>query len=362
MINVITSARMGVAGRTARVMLAAWALFVVTSGAGAAGAESDSNEPMLVYAPGRGVQIDNTGLGLGGYAQATLERPEGHGPSFSLEELSLFVLLDPSPRWHFFSETEFLDTLEIDERGRVGAADKPVVLNRLYLDYLHTAAINVRVGKFLTPFGIWNPIHAGPLVWTTSRPIATDETFFDSNVTGVMLYGHANAGALQLGYSAYGQATEQLLPESTDGRKNRRAGGGRLDLSTDGSWTLGFSSIGFDDGSMHRWRYVGGGDFRWQRDFLELWSELTVGTPLADGGGTDWGGYVQPTVPLVANLYAVCRYEHVHTGEIGDANLGVAGLAYRPWPTVVLKAEYRFSDNRADATAPGFAGQLAVLF
>jgi len=71
---------------------------------------------------------------------------------------------------------------------------------------------------------------------------------------------------------------------------------------------------------------------------------------------------VQPTVPLVANIYAVCRYEHVDIGDSGGANLGVIGLAYRPWPTVVLKAEYRFSDNRADETAPGFAGQVAVLF
>jgi len=125
-------------------------------------------------------------------------------------------------------------------------------------------------------------------VWTTSRPIATDTGFFDSNVTGIMLYGRQNAGPLQLGYSAYGQATGQLVPEDTGGRENGRAGGGRLDFSTDGSWTLGLSSIGFDDRSTHRWRYVGGGDLRWQRDFLELWSELTVSTPIG-GGRTDWG-------------------------------------------------------------------------
>ncbi len=324
--------------------------------------ESDVSERALTYTPGQGLRLGDTGIGLGGYLQTTVERPEGREAEFALEEISLFVLWDPSPRWHFFSETEFLDALQINEDGHIGAADKPVVLNRLYLDYLYTPRLNVRVGKFLTPFGIWNPIHAGPLVWTTSRPIATDATFFDSVVTGLMLYGRERAGSLQLGYSLYGQATEQLLPEDTGARENRRAGGGRLELSGDGAWTLGFSSVGFDDRSTHRWRYAAGSDFRWQREYLELWSELTVSTPLDGDGGTDWAGYVQPTVPLIGNLYGVARYERVHLNEVGDANLGVVGLAYRPWPTVVIKAEYRFSDNRSDATEPGFAAQLAVLF
>ena len=37
-------------------------------------------------------------------------------------------------------------------------------------------------------------------VTATSRPIATDDTFFDSVVSGAMLYGHQSAGPLQLGY------------------------------------------------------------------------------------------------------------------------------------------------------------------
>jgi hypothetical protein len=81
--------------------------------------------------------------------------------------------------------------------------------------------------------------------------------------------------------------------------------------------------------------------------------------------------YLQGVVPLVGDLYAVARYEAYQRERTGaPGNLGVAGLAYRPMPPLVFKAEYRLGGgfgaippavNLGEFT-DGFAASVAVLF
>ncbi len=328
----------------------------------AAGAEAPLKaSPAFVYVPGRGVEIGQTGLTLGGYANAEIEKPEGDNASFLLEELSFIVNWSASPDWRFYSETELEDALVVDERGHARSSDEDLVLqNRLYLDYGWSDRLNVRVGKFLTPVGIWNPIHAAPLVWTVSRPLATTTLFFDKVTTGVMLYGGSYMGGLRVDYSLYGQPTDQLLAEPDDLRSARRSAGTRVQLSSGGPWTVGVSSLAQDNQVLQRWEYVGGADFKWERDRVELWSEFTANTPIPGGQGTHWGFYTQATVPVVSDFYAIGRYEHGHTEA--DVNVGVLGLAYRPRPHLVIKTQYLFSDRRSESAERGFAAALAILF
>ncbi len=315
--------------------------------------------PAFAYVPGRGLEIGHTGLTLGGYANAEAEKLEGERAEFEVEELSFFVNWSWRPQWRFFSETELEDLLIVDERGRTESGDDLVRQKRLYLDYTWSEHLNVRVGKFLTPVGIWNVIHAAPLVWTVSRPLATTTRFFDDTTTGVMLYGSSYLRGLRLDYSLYGQPTDQLVAQRDDARSARRGAGARMQLSGGESWTLGASSVAQDNQVLRRWEYVNGADFKWEHDRIELWSELVANTPVHGEEDTDWAFYVQATIPLVSDFYGISRYEH---GRTEDVNVGILGLAYRPLPNFVIKTQYLFSDRRTEAAERGFAAAVAFLF
>jgi hypothetical protein len=324
----------------------------------ACGGEPPTNaSPGFVYVPGRGVEIGETGLTIGGYTNVEAEKPEGERAEFLVDELA-FLVNWSGARLHFFSETELEELLVVDERGRACSGDHLVNQKRLYLDYTWSDSLTVRVGKFLTPVGIWNPIHAPPLVWTVSRPAVTTNEFFDEDTTGVMLYGGEYVRGFRVDYSLYGQPSDQLLAEPSDVRTARRGAGARLQLSDGGPWAVGLSSVAEDNQVLRRWEYVGGADFKFERDYLELWSEFAANTPVHGGNGTEWGVYAQAAVPLVWNFYAVGRYERVDT----DTNVGVLGLDYRPWPNFVIKTQYLVSDRRSESAERGFAAAVAFFF
>lgn len=324
-------------------------------------ARAEEDAPRLEYHPGRRLHDNGTGLSLAGYTDIEAQRPEGGRAEFTLDELAIFVRWDVSQHWHFFSETELAKPLAIDERGRTETIDD-VRLDRLYLDYSRSDPVNVRVGKFLTPMGIWNVVHAEPLVPTVSRPIATTNEFFDQFTSGLMFYGTQAIDTARIDYSLYGQPTDQIVPAESDIRTARRAAGGRAQLSTGRAWTLGFSSSAQDNEVQRRWEYVSGVDFKWECHWLEVWNEFVANTPVHGQRPTDWALYSQAVAPLRWGLYAVGRYEHARRD--GDVNAGVIGVVYRPIPSVVVKAQYLFSDRRSfsDALEPGFAAQVAVLF
>jgi hypothetical protein len=155
----------------------------------------------LTYTPGRGARLGDTNLTLGGYSNLNLTRDDGGPALLSLDDLSLFVIWDPHPRIHLFSELEFEDLVQVDDHGRGGTNNWSFNAERLFADVTLTDELSVRVGKFLTPVGRWNVIHAQPLVWTTTRPLATLLPF-DPHTTGAMLSGWIAALGGGLSYAA----------------------------------------------------------------------------------------------------------------------------------------------------------------
>ena len=62
-------------------------------------------------------------------------------------------------------------------------------------------------------------------------------------------------------------------------------------------------------------------------------------------------------------FYLVGRYEHFdQRPPQPEVNLMVAGVAYKPVPYVVLKAEYLFADHPAEESPPGARASFAILF
>ena len=332
------------------------------NGAGTPAITSPSPLGTISYTPGRGARLGETGFALGGYSSLDLVRDEGSPARLSLDDLSFFLIADPTPRVHLFSELEIEDLVEIDDHGRGGATDANFVLERLYGDLAFSDHLALRAGKFLTPVGRWNVIHAQPLVWTTSRPLATLLPF-DVHTTGAMLFGSFFQEKRTLSYELFGQFTDQLYdtePHRPTWPRTDRSGGARLEYGTSGGWSIGTTYLAFTDAG--RWRHVTGLDGLWRSDSVELMSEF-VHSAASDGAGTEWGLYLQAVGEVLPRIYLVGRYEHYEQRAPGPTvNIGVAGLAFKPLPYLLLKVEYLFADERCEESPPGFKSSVAILF
>jgi len=162
------------------------------------------------YRLGEGLRIANTGIYLGGYATAGYDNLRSSTARAGLDNVSLFVWWQGEGRWKFFSEFDY-ENEQPNSALDPDAKDHYLALERLYFDYALTDTTNVRAGKFLTPIGRWNLIHATPLVWTTSRPLITTQ-IFPTNVTGLMVNGTLDAVRKGVEYSVYASKGEELHP------------------------------------------------------------------------------------------------------------------------------------------------------
>lgn len=312
----------------------------------------------VTYTPGRGLRLADTGITLGGYSNVNLVRDEGGPALLKLDDLSLFVSWDPTTRLHLFSELEFEDLVQVDDHGNVGNPDYQFTTERLYGDVAVSDAISVRVGKFLTPVGRWNEIHAQPLVWTTSRPLVTEEPF-DPHTTGAMLFGTLFPSVGSVSWALYGQATPQFDPVTTP-LPAQHSGGARLVYDAPAGWSVGTSYLSAE--AHGAWRHLGGLDGLVQRGPVEIMGEAIVqgADRRADA---QWGLYVQPVLEVWPHVFLVGRYEHWERahGPLPN-NLFVTGIAYRPRPWLLLKAEYLAADHPAEEEPSGFKSSVAILF
>jgi hypothetical protein len=308
----------------------------------------------IAYTPGRGLGLGDTGLRLGGYSSLELHRDEGDVPRLSLAELSFFVIFDPFERVHLFSELEIEDLVRVDTKGHGGTADNRFEVERLYADLNLRDELQIRLGRFLTPVGRWNVIHAQPLVWTTSRPLVTDLPF-DNNTTGAMLFGEMGE---RLVYSLFGQFVKDF--ESRPQYQSQRySAGARLAADLHPGASIGATFLSFRDN--HRWHQLGGTDLAWNRDPLELLAELT-----ADGAeglsGVQWGTFVQAAVATPLWVHLVGRYEYFDPRGEQPIHLVDLGIAYRPMSFLLLKAEYLIASRSSDLAEPGFKSSISLLF
>lgn len=77
-------------------------------------------------------------------------------------------------------------------------------ISRAYVDLHITDPFKLRVGKFITPAGIWNVDHGSPVVLTVRQPIQTTTTpIFPEAQTGAMGFGNLPLGDHDLNYSGY---------------------------------------------------------------------------------------------------------------------------------------------------------------
>ena len=310
------------------------------------------------YRLGRGYRVGDTGWRLGGYASIGAEAPHGGDWSLQANDLSLFLSWDRGGRFRFFSELEVGDAIHAGEKHGLSTSEAHFEFERGYLDAILTDWTTLRLGKFLTPIGRWNLIHADPLVWTATRPLATED-LFAKNANGAMLHGNLPVGGQTLEYAVYADFTNTLDPHRSDDPFDH-AYGGHLLYSIDEHLQLGMSYAAFE----HEWNNNGvhhlvGLEGLWSRNQYELSGEWVF----RSGKNRDaWQGFVQGVAPLGAHWYAVGRYELFGAERQPLGQAGVFGLALRPIPPLVWKVEYRLGTNNEQKLPDGLFGSFAVLF
>ncbi len=316
------------------------------------------------YRLGDGLQIPGTGISLGGYATGSFDLPQDAPARLAVDNLSLFVWWDGENRWKFFSELEYENALYTRPAGNVDLEQKNgyLSLERLYVDYALTDSTDIRAGKFLTPVGRWNVIHATPLVWTTSRPLATTLAF-PTNMTGIMVTQTLSNVGNGIECSVYGAGTNDLHPNPALDPFSS-AVGAHVTMPLQGASQFGFSYADFEqEKTQPERKQLVGVDYVWSRDRYEISAEAVYRASGIGGGHDEKGAYVQAVAPLSDKLYAVGRYETFRTvTEQAATQLLVTGLNYRVTPALVLKVEWIASRHNTIGTPDGFMSSIAVLF
>jgi hypothetical protein len=313
------------------------------------------------YQPGDGWTLPHTDLTAGGYASSDLTKESSAPWTLDVSHLSLFLWWAGDSRFRFFSETDLENALTIRQR-RTSTDGAYLALERLYADWTQSDALNFRVGKYLTPIGRWNLIHAAPLVWTTSRPVITEQAF-PTNATGAMVYGTLNSIGAGLDYSVYGSIGKELRPDpQLDTFKE--AYGVHISYPLQPSLELGFSYASYEQAKVvgdHK--NLIGLDGVWSQNGYEISAEAAWRTSSESSGADEKGGYIQAVAPLGSKFYAVGRYEYLRESHASSgSSLGLVGVDYRWNRSLIIKTEFSKAEHSLIQEPGGFLASVAALF
>jgi hypothetical protein len=141
--------------------------------------------------------------------------------TFAVGKLNLYAAAELGSGWRSLAEIRFMylpngttpassDPTVIPPRTNTTVADytdlgRPVrwggiSIERAWLEHTFLPELTVRVGAFLTPYGIWNVDHGSPAIVGVRRPFIVGEALFPEHQTGVEAYGNFNFGPSQIGY------------------------------------------------------------------------------------------------------------------------------------------------------------------
>ena len=297
-------------------------------------------------------------LKLGGYSSAGVNiHPDGQVEG-ALNQVSLILSWEDNSRLHFVSELVLERPLRFNENDTVVDKDFYFDLERLYLDYNLSDKLNLRTGRFLNPTGRWNLVHASPLVWTTSRPLATSRLFPESS-NGLMLYGAVPLENNAFEYSFFAE----VLKESSVNNEEipfKDTKGAHFTLSGKVNWGLSLLEFREDILGSPRFRLLGL-DFLAQHEGWEFSGEAfqRYYSNYSDGGS---GGYLQGVAPLGNQWFAVARIENFKRPAEGSSERWLLGTAWRMAPNRVFKIEYVGGDAERSESPKGLLASFSILF
>jgi hypothetical protein len=275
-------------------------------------------------------------------------------------------------------DTASADPADVNRPLRWGGVE----LERVWVEYQTSQELTLRVGQWLSPYGIWNVDHGSPTFIPTIRPYVIGDGLIPERQTGVEAYGSMFIDATQLGYHLTLSNGRGPIDAYQDLDANK-AIGGRVFVSNDsllGTLSLGVSGyrgtytdrpeprIVFDpeeglianDSVSVRYREQAlAADLKWQWQGWLLQSEIVMSDVVYDNaarppdqgftggppgfaadqrriGGYGLLGYRTPWWGIMP--YALLSM--FDNGVIRDIWAYIGGFNVRSTPNLVLKLEY----------------------
>lgn len=304
---------------------------------------------------------------LGGYGSAGITIPRTGDTEAALNEVSLLLTWNGNSRWSFFGELELENPLSWNDERQFNSKSSHLDLERLYLDYNFSENLNLRMGRFLTPNSRWNLLHASPLVWTDSRPLATYR-LFPTGTNGLMLHGSKPLGEYAVDYMLFSEVLEDQEDDDFE-LGFEHVHGGRVALSK--GWNIGVSLLSFVEknvsgfgGKNQSYRMLGL-DFVTDIGGAEISGEGFARTKSGGGDGGS-GAYLQSAVPLsklgLNNWFWLTRIETLQRPNEGNAERWLIGATWRAKPTQLLKLEFIGGTGDQPDAPRGFTASYALFF
>ncbi len=238
-------------------------------------------------AGGSELATDESMLRVYGFADTGMQKVWGslYDTGLSLTDASNFVLgnvnlyfdAKPDDRWRALIEVRLTlfpngaesldaktntftthDTTIFDYTSSVGGFTSvrwsALILERAHIDYTPYDAFNVRVGYFLTPYGIWNVDHGSPTRIMLRAPFSVTAEIFPERQTGVDAFGRFLFLPWELGYHLYVSNGREL--DAVDYTEDKSVGA-RVYLSTRRPIGLQLGASFFHGSAQQRSKTVG---------------------------------------------------------------------------------------------------------
>lgn len=308
-----------------------------------------------------------SGFRLGGYSSAGVTLHRDENAEAAINEVSLLLTWNGDSRWSFFGELELERPLSWNDDRKFHSKESHLDLERLYLDYNISENMNLRLGRFLTPNSRWNLLHASPLVWTSTRPLATYR-LFPTGTNGLMLHGSVPVNDYAIDYMLFAEMLEDQEKDNLD-LPFEHVRGARLALSK--QWNFGISLLSFEEKDI---KALGGQDKTYRMlglDFIKQLGKVELSGEgfarfTSNGGDGGSGAYLQTAVPLNAlglnNWYWLTRLETLQRPKEGSSERWLTGATWRVKPTQLLKLEFAGGSGNQPEAPRGFIASYAFLF
>ncbi|MBI4948667.1 MAG: porin [Deltaproteobacteria bacterium] len=316
------------------------------------------------------------GLGLlsnlvevSGYADAeyAFTDREGEDSGFRIRHLSLFFTKDIQREWKLFTEVEFEDAPRIESEkaaDTVKSSQGTIFVEQLYIEYHPMLSWDIRLGRFLTPAGVWSIYHYPPYVPTQTSPIIYKE-IFPKVSDGVQLKNSFSLRDSSIDTHLY-VANGAGNPGALD-RNESKGIGARLNADLLAGLSTGFSYFGErDNDGASRMSY--GGHILFNRSALRLQAEYQIRSNETDAasGSDDSGWYAQAEYDI-GKWTLAARYDWYDPSSESPDDLwtrATAAVNYRFAHNVVGKIEFNsngFDDPSMDDYSQAILGVAVAI-
>lgn len=299
---------------------------------------------------------------LGGFSSAGITINRDESPEAAINEISLLLTWANDSRLSFFSELELERPLSWGDDEEFERKEGRLDLERFYFDYNLSEKINFRAGRFLTPNSRWNLLRAPPLVWTSSRPLATSR-LFPTRTDGLMVHGAIPLKNSAFEYKLFAELLEDQEQDNNE-LQFERVRGARFSLKSDSD--IGISLVSFTEKGDNDGNYrMLGLDYLTHIKDIEISAEgfQRFDTDNKDGGS---GAYLQTAVPLNSvgfqDWYWITRLETFQRPNEGSSERWLLGATWRVKPTQLLKFEFIGGSGDQPESPRGFTTSFALFF